>query len=73
MNPKFEGLEIGDVHIHANGKGFTVGWDSPKIGFGDLTIWLGEDGKIHADTECMSKEFVSLLLSKLVDFIVVEE
>ena len=72
MNPKYEGLEVGDVLMHANGKGFSVEWDAPKIGFGELTVWLGEDGKLHVDTECMSNEFVALVLSKLVDFMVVE-
>lgn len=71
MNPKYEGLEVYDVRIHRNptSKGFTIDWDAPKIGFGQIIIWFGEDGKLHVDTECMSDEFVALVLSKIVPFL----
>ena len=73
MNPKYEGLEVHDVHCHADGKGFTIGWVAPKIGFGEITVWTGdEDKKLHVDTECMSDEFVGLVLSKIVPFTVRE-
>jgi len=72
MNPKYEGLEVVEVKIHADGKGFTASWCAPLIGFGNLVVFLDGDGKIHVDTERMSDEFVSLVLSKLVGFMVVE-
>jgi len=72
VNEKYEGLEVTNVSIHADFKGFTISWDAPRIGFGDLTIWIGDDKKLHVDTECMSNKFVSLVLSKLPAFMVVE-
>lgn len=74
MNPKYEGLEVYDVNIHRNpmSKGFTIKWDAPKLGFGEITIWIGDDEKLHVDTECMSNEFVALVLSKIVPFLKIE-
>lgn len=72
MNEKYEGFEITNVGIHADNGGFTISWVAPKIGFGDLTVWIGGDKRLHVDTECMSNEFVSLVLSKLPPFMVVE-
>ena len=72
MNPKYDGIKISSVTIHEDNKGFTIDWDAPKLGFGKVTIWIGNDAKLHIDTECMSKEFVALVLSKIVPFMIVE-
>ena len=72
MNEKYEGLEVTNVSIHADFKGFTISWVAPRIGFGELTVWIGNDKKLHVDTECMSNEFVSVVLSKLPAYMVVE-
>ena len=68
----YSGLEVTDVELFNGGSGVTIKWDAPHVGFGELTIWGGSDGKLHADTECMSNEFVALVLSKLPEFMVVE-
>ena len=73
MNPKYEGLVVDGVRIHADRKGFTVEWIAPKLGFGEVTIWMGEDGKLHVDTECMDDEFVSLVLSKIMPLMIRED
>ena len=68
---KYEGLQVYDVERSASG-GITIRWDAPRIGFGELYIFWGEDGKLHIDTECMSDEFVSRVLALLPPFMVVE-
>lgn len=73
MNPKYEGLEVSGVSIHEDNRGFSIEWDAPKLGFGEVTIWIGNDAKLHIDTECMSNEFVALVLSKIVPFMIVED
>ena len=69
MNPKYEGLEIYNVRTHPNKRGFTIGWVAPKIGFGEVTVWMQEeDDEIHIDTEHMSDELASMVLSKAIEF-----
>lgn len=56
--------------------GIGIDW-SGDIGFGQWTVWWGEDGKLHADTECLdnndSKKFTKAILERLVDLIVVDD
>ena len=73
MNPKYEGLIVDGVTVGRSGKSFCIKWDAPKIGFGEVTVVLGDDGKLHVYTECMSDEFVSLVMSKMVEHMVREE
>jgi hypothetical protein len=73
MNPKYEGLIVDGVTVGRSGKSFYVEWAAPKIGFGEVTVVLGDDGKLHVYTECMSDEFVSLVMSKMVEHMVREE
>ena len=73
MNPKYEGLTVYSVTVGRSGKSFHVEWAAPKIGFGEVTVVLGDDGKLHVYTECMSDEFVSLVMSKMVEHMVREE
>ena len=68
---KYEGLEVYEVE-RSTGGGVTIRWAAPKIGFGELYIAWGDDGKLHIDTECMSNEFVSRVLALLPPFMVVE-
>lgn len=72
MNEKYEGLIIDDVTVGKSGRSFFIEWAAPKLGFGEIRVTLGDDGKLHIDTECMSDEFVSLVLSKIVDHMVRE-
>ena len=68
---KYEGLQVYEVERSASG-GITIRWDAPRIGFGELYIFWGEDGKLHIDTESMSDAFVSRVLALLPPFMVVE-
>ena len=79
-------VEIKDPHIEIervwpvstkvvpNG-GIGIDW-SADIGFGQFTLHWGEDGKLHAYTECMDKGedklWTKLMLMKLADEIVID-
>lgn len=56
--------------------GIGIDWSGP-IGFGQLTIYWGDDEKLHADTECLSsnndKRFISEILSLLPSYIYVDD
>ena len=55
--------------------GIGINW-SGSIGFGQLILYWGKDGKIHADTECLSsnenKDFIKAILNLLVEEIIVD-
>ena len=77
---KIENLNIDEIWIHEhelcpNGV-IGIEW-SANIGFGRYELVLGDDGMLHAYTECMDrgedKEFTNAILEKLVEKIVVEE
>ena len=51
MNPKYESLEVLGIKTHGSCNHFSIGWDAPKIGFGEITIFIGNDEKLHVDTE----------------------
>lgn len=67
-NKKYEGLEVVDVCAHHDNSGFTVSWICPKIGFGNVTVSIA-DHKLFIETECMSDQFVSAVLSKIMPFV----
>ena len=68
---KYENLEIYGVDVFRNPyKGFCIEWSDPTLGFGEINIELKDDGKIHADAEHMSNEFVEAALSKILPFII---
>ena len=56
--------------------GIWIDW-SADIGFGQYVLYWGNDGKLHADTECMDsgedKRWTRAMLMKLVDGIVIDE
>ena len=64
-----ENLQIDEVNCFnsESGKGIVISW-SANIGFGELTLYQrkGED-TWEADTECMGKDFVRMVLNKWVD------
>jgi len=74
------GYEITEVwpvntEIIPNG-GIGINWAGP-IGFGQLVLFWGEDGKLHADTECLAsnndKDFIMGILKLLPNYIIVDE
>lgn len=67
MSDKYEDVETNKA-ITREGKSqvFGIQWSSSKIGFGTVTIEV-KDGRVHIDSEAMSKEFVKDLLCKMVD------
>lgn len=44
--------------------GFTIAWSAIGVGFGETTFYMGRDGIIHCDNECMSREFFGQVLAK---------
>lgn len=77
---KIENLSIDEIwmnkhEICPNGV-IGIEWSS-NIGWGRYELILGDDGLLHAYTECMDrgedKEFTQAILEKLVEKIVVEE
>ena len=73
------GLEINEVWIAKNDlcPNGCIGIDwSGNIGFGQWVAELGDDGKLHANTECMDsnddKLFTKQLLEALLKEIVIE-
>jgi hypothetical protein len=55
-----------------NDGGFVVMWSKPHCGFGELTFYL-KDGKLHCDTECMSRKFVSQVLEKVAETVEIHD
>lgn len=60
----FPHLEIERVYEATYGIG--IEWCCTNIGFGILRIWPGRDGKLHADTESMSDEFVLAVFREVI-------
>lgn len=56
-----------------NKGGFYVHWSAKGIGFGELTFFMGFDGKLHCRSECMGRNFVKKALAALVDQCVWDE
>lgn len=52
--------------------GIGINWDSNR-GWGQLELYWGDDGMLHADTEYMGLEFVRRVLSMLADKVIIDE
>ena len=56
--------------------GMVIDWTS-DIGWGQYALFWGEDGKLHAETECLDseddKKFTKAILEALVDEIIIDE
>ena len=75
-------IKYGDIHICdiwpvstevcKNG-GIGIDWSNRSIGFGQLTLYWGDDGRLHADTELMGTDFARAVLSKLADELVLDD
>ncbi len=55
-----------------NQGGMEISWGTVSAGFGTLVLYI-KDGKLHADTERMGKDFCKEVLAKLVDDMEVDE
>jgi hypothetical protein len=42
-------------------------WQTASAGFGEVRFYRGEDGRVHCENECMSRDFVKSVLMRLVD------
>jgi hypothetical protein len=47
--------------------GFTIAWSAIGVGFGETTFYMGRDGVMHCDNECMSRDFFALVLAKFLE------
>jgi len=52
--------------------GIGIDWSGP-IGFGRFELFWGEDGKLHACTECLGKKFIKRMFDLLIEEIVIDE
>lgn len=56
--------------------GIGIDWHG-LIGFGQLTLYWGDDDKLHANTECLcsndDKRFMQRIFNLLLDFIEVDD
>lgn len=59
-------LGVTEIHGHYDQKGFTVCWNA-NIGFGQVEFRVKNDGAIVVDDECMGRDFVKMVLDRLVD------
>lgn len=64
---------IDDVALNHMSGSLTLDWSARGIGFGQLHFYKGADGKLHADTECMDRQFVRSVLLRLADEVVIED
>ena len=69
-NISIDGVWKVNTNIVPDG-GFGIDW-SCDLGWGQLELYWGDDDKIHADTECMGKNFVKQVLTKLIDELVID-
>lgn len=53
-------------------EGFTLQWQTVSAGFGQLTFY-NKNGKLHCDTEAMSRDFVRSVLMKLADDVILDD
>ncbi|MBC8737037.1 hypothetical protein F6X40_09470 [Paraburkholderia sp. UCT31] len=63
--PLVDGVQALDGSLALN-------WSAAGIGFGQLYLSVGADGKLHADTETMGAQFVRAVLLRLVDEMVID-
>ena len=53
--------------------GMTLNWSAAGQGFGQMRFFVGEDGKLHVDSECMGPHFIRSVLMRLVDELVIHD
>ncbi len=47
--------------------GFYISWSKEGYGFGELTIFIQEDGKLFIDSECMGEDFVKEVFNEVIN------
>lgn len=77
-DPRFEILsaELDDAWNSAEGQdrepgegeiGFVIRWQTAGAGFGETTFYMGRDGQMRCDNECMSRGFIGQVLRKFLE------
>lgn len=51
---------------------FSIDWSVASVGFGQLYFYTDENGTIHCESETMGKEFIKMVLCRMVDDCVVD-
>lgn len=51
---------------------FTIIWQEPNVGFGQLQFYMGDDGTLRCSNELMSKQFIKQMLCHMVDTCVLD-
>lgn len=65
MSLKKETLIINEIWPSTH-NGIGVSW-SANIGWGECVLYFDEKNNLHADTECMGKDFVKILFEKIIE------
>lgn len=62
---------IDGVGAHSGAR-MTLDWAAKGTGFGQMSFYIGEDGKLHVDSECMGRHFIRSVLLRLADELVID-
>ncbi len=52
---------------------FTISWSMKGVGFGQYRFYNDDEGQLHIDNECMSKESIKRVLEIMVDNAVLDD
>ncbi|MBC8740457.1 hypothetical protein F6X40_27865 [Paraburkholderia sp. UCT31] len=58
--------------VQALSGSLTLNWSAIGHGFGQLVFYVGEDGKLHADSECMGRHYLRSVLLRMADELVID-
>lgn len=59
--------------VKANpGVRMTLNWAAQGSGYGQMYFYVGEDGKLHVDSECMGRHYIRSVLMRLADELVID-
>lgn len=66
-------LDLSDLEIveveRGSGGAIIVTWSSSNIGFGEFTLYFGEDKKLHGDTESMDSNDDKAFTKKILELL----
>lgn len=52
---------------------FTISWSMKGVGFGQYRFYTDENGQLHIDNECMSKNSIKRVLEIMVDNAILDD